>query len=249
MKIVDNLIPIGKYNRPGTKSVPKRICVHYTGDIGASADRLALFFTTNPAAETSSQYIVGMNGEVIRCVPDDEIAYAAAGKNSGTIHIEVCYKQTSGEFDQASKDALRELVQELMQKYKLTSDKVVRHYDLTGKLCPYYYVDETRWAALHEYITAPEVKPSKLYRVQVGAFANKTNAEAYMAKVKAAGFSAFIVNVDNKGALYRAQVGAFSNRNNADNYAETIRKEGVSAVVFGYNNLFVSAGVFPPVPF
>ena len=59
MMITDKLIPVGKYNRPGTKSVPKRICVHYTGDIGTSADRLALFFATNSAAETSSQYIVG----------------------------------------------------------------------------------------------------------------------------------------------------------------------------------------------
>ena len=63
----------------------------------------------------------------------------------------------------ASKTALRKLVQYLMSKYKIPANKVLRHYDLTGKRCPAYYADETRWAALHEYITAPEVNPRTLY--------------------------------------------------------------------------------------
>lgn len=194
MQIIDNLIPKGKYNRPGTKSTPKRICVHYTGDCGATADRLALFFTANTAAETSSQYIVGINGEVIRCVPDDEVAYAAAGKNSGTIHIEVCYKDKAGRFEEASIAALNELVLYLMNRYGISAENVVRHYDLTGKHCPAYYVDSTRWAALHERITTKQTA-KKLYRVQVGAFANKDNAESYAAAIRNAGFGAFVIEV------------------------------------------------------
>lgn len=205
MTITDKLIPENKYNRPGTASKPARICVHYTGKVGTGADGTALFyanvaagmFPNQPASWTSTQYIVGLNGEVIRIIPDNEIAYAASGQNNGTLHIEVCYKQSSGEFEQASKDALRELVLSLMQKYSISADKVVRHYDLTGKLCPYFYVDNTRWAALREYITAPDVKPSTIYRVQVGAFTSKANAEAYMATVKDAGFPAFIVEAQN----------------------------------------------------
>lgn len=205
MTIIDKIIKENPYNRPGKASKPTRICVHYTGQAGTGADRLALFyanvaagmFPDKPQNWTSTQYIVGLNGEVIRIVPDNEIAYAAANKNYGTIHIEVCYKQSGGEFEQASKAALRELVQYLMTKYKIPADKVLRHYDLTGKYCPYYYVDTTRWAALHEYITAPEQKSSILYRVQVGAFSSRENAEAYMKKIKAEGFPAFIVEVQN----------------------------------------------------
>lgn len=194
MQITERLIPRGKYNRPAAKSTPKRICVHYTGDCGASADRLALFFTTNANAKTSSQYIVGMAGEVIRCVPDNEIAYAAAGKNNGTIHIEVCYKDKAGKFEEKSISALNELVLYLMNRYGISAENVLRHYDLTGKLCPAYYVDSTRWAALHERITA---KPAarKLYRVQVGAFSSRANAENYAAQVRKAGFGAFVVEV------------------------------------------------------
>ena len=68
---------------------------------------------------------------------------------------------------------------------------------LTGKYCPWYYVDENRWAVLHEYITSAAVDQKNLYRVQVGAFSSRENAEQYMNKVKAAGFGAFIVEVDN----------------------------------------------------
>ena len=192
MQITERLIPRGKYNRPAVKSVPKRICVHYTGDCGASADRLALFFTTNSAAKTSSQYIVGMAGEVIRCVPDNEIAYAAAGKNNGTIHIEVCYKRADGCFEEKSISALNELVLYLMNRYDISAENVLRHYDLTGKLCPAYYVDAARWAVLHERITA-KLTAQKLYRVQVGAFSSRENAENYAAQVRKAGFGAFVV--------------------------------------------------------
>lgn len=205
MKIIDKIISKNRYNRIGLASTPKRICVHYTGQAGTGADRLALYyanvaagmFPDKPNSWTSTQYIVGLNGEIIRIVPDNEISYAASGHNDGTLHIEVCYKNSSGEFEQTSKTELRELVQYLMKEYSIPANKVLRHYDLTGKRCPAYYVDETRWAALHEYITAPEVNPRTLYRVQVGAFSSKSNAEAYMAKVKAAGFGAFIVEVKN----------------------------------------------------
>ena len=204
MKITERIIPKNKYNRPGTRSEPGRICVHYTGQAGTDADKLALFYKNVAAGMfpdklnswTSTQYIIGLNGKIIRIIPDNEIAYAASGKNNGTLHIEVCYSKAGGEFEEASIEALRELVQDLMKKYGIPAEKVLRHYDLTGKYCPWFYVDENRWAALHEYITAPAVKPEKLYRVQVGAFSSRKNAELYANRVKAAGFGAFIVEED-----------------------------------------------------
>lgn len=205
MTITDCLIPKNKYNRPGTKSTPKRICVHYTGDCGKNTDRLVAYwknvaagvFKDNPLAWTSAQYIVGLNGELVRCIPDNEIAYAAANQNADTIHIEVCYKQKSGMFEEKSIAALGELVRSLMKKYGIPASKVVRHYDLTGKHCPAYYIDENRWAVLHECITST-AKSKTLYRVQVGAFSSKENATLYLEKVRAAGFNAFIVEVHDK---------------------------------------------------
>ncbi len=235
MEIIDKIIDENIYNRPQKTSVPRRIAVHYTGDCGATADELAQFyvnvaagvFKDKPGSWTSTQYVVGMEGKIIRIIPDNEIAYAASGKNYGTIHIEVCYKDSAGKFEEASIAALNELVLYLMDKYKIGASNVVRHYDLTGKHCPAYYVDATRWAALHERITTkPPAK--KLYRVQVGAFSARENAENYAKKVRAAGFGAMVVTV---GKLYRVQTGAFAIRTNADNFAKSVRKAGFAAFV------------------
>ena len=202
MTITDSFIPKNKYNRPGTKSTPKRICVHYTGDCGATAAQLTKYWQNVAAGVfkdkswswTSAQYIVGLDGEIVRCIPDNEIAYAAANQNADTIHIEVCYKQKSGAFEEKSIAALHELVRYLMDKYGIPAGKVVRHYDLTRKQCPAYYIDENRWAALHERITS-ESKSTALYRVQVGAFGSRENAENYAGIIRKAGFSAFVVQV------------------------------------------------------
>jgi N-acetylmuramoyl-L-alanine amidase len=71
--------------------------------------------------------------------------------------------------------------------------------------------------------------PAVLYRVQVGAYTVKKNAEAQMAKVKAAGFDAFIVQVDGK--LYRVQVGAYSVKANAEAQMAKVKAAGFSAFV------------------
>ena len=81
---------------------------------------------------------------------------------------------------------------------------------------------------------APEVKPESqpsgtLYRVQVGAYSVKANADAQLAKVKAAGFSdAFVTKVDN---LYKVQVGAYSVKKNADNMLANIKNKGFDAFI------------------
>lgn len=44
MKIIDKIISKNRYNRIGLASTPKRICVHYTGQAGTGADRLAIYY-------------------------------------------------------------------------------------------------------------------------------------------------------------------------------------------------------------
>lgn len=67
-----------------------------------------------------------------------------------------------------------------------------------------------------------------LYRVQTGAFSNKANADAMLAKVKAAGFDTYMVKVDN---LYKIQVGAFSKKANADAMATKLKAAGFDTYV------------------
>lgn len=70
---------------------------------------------------------------------------------------------------------------------------------------------------------------SNLYRVQVGAFSKKANAEKKMQVVKAAGFDAFLTCMDDK--LWRVQIGAFAVKANADKMLEKVQAAGFSGYV------------------
>lgn len=70
--------------------------------------------------------------------------------------------------------------------------------------------------------------PNTLYRVQCGAFAQKANADALAAKLKAAKYETYIVKVDN---LYKVQMGAFSIKANADKLAAELKVKGFEAFV------------------
>ena len=90
--------------------------------------------------------MVGLEGEIVQCIPTAEIAYASNDRNSDTISIECCYKNEDGSFEQATYDSVIRLTAWLCEKFGLTSEDVIRHYDVTGKLCPLYYVEhEDAW--------------------------------------------------------------------------------------------------------
>ena len=78
--------------------------------------------------------------------------------------------------------------------------------------------------------TTPSAKPSTeaLYRVQVGAYKRKSNADAMLAKIKAAGFDGF---VKQDGELYKVQVGAYRESVKAKNACQTVKKAGFPAMV------------------
>lgn len=69
---------------------------------------------------------------------------------------------------------------------------------------------------------------AKLYRVQTGAFSVKKYADAQLKKIKAAGFEAYMVKVNN---LYKIQVGAFSKKENAQAMLKKITAAGFSAYI------------------
>lgn len=78
-----------------------------------------------------------------------------------------------------------------------------------------------------------------LYRVQTGAFAKKSNADAWAAKLKAAGFATYIVQV---GTLYKVQVGAFAQKANADNMMAKLKAAGYDAFITTNSGTPVQSG-------
>ena len=75
----------------------------------------------------------------------------------------------------------------------------------------------------------PSTAPAgTLYRVQTGAYSNKANAEKQLAKVKAAGFDTYMVQVGN---LYKIQVGAYSQIANANAMAAKLKAAGFDTYI------------------
>lgn len=145
------LLTVNPYSRPGTAlEKVNGIVIHYTANPGATAIANRNYFENLKDTHTtkaSSHFVVGLEGEIVQCIPTAEIAYASNDRNSDTISIECCYKNEDGSFEQATYDSVIKLTAWLCEKFGLTSEDVIRHYDVTGKLCPLYYVEhEDAWA-------------------------------------------------------------------------------------------------------
>lgn len=139
------LLERNEYSRPGDALVEvKGIVVHYTANPGTSAEQNRSYFQNlKDTGETyaSSHFVIGMEGEIIQCIPCNEIAYATKERNVDTISIECCIPDETGEFSDETYESLVALTTWLMGRYDLTTADVIRHYDVTGKLCPKYYVE------------------------------------------------------------------------------------------------------------
>ena len=142
MTIQEMFLTPNKYSRPQTplKKVEK-IAVHYVGNPNTSALANRNYFENCKDIHkyVSSNYIVGLIGEVVCCVPDEEIAYCTNQANSYSISIEVCHPKSDGVFADCTYISLCELCAMLLKKYKLTVNDLIRHFDVTGKQCPLHW--------------------------------------------------------------------------------------------------------------
>ncbi len=146
-----------EYSRPQTKLKRVRgIVIHYTANPGTSAAGNRSYFESlswKKTTKASSHYIIGLEGEILQCIPLTEIAYASNQRNADTISIECCHPDKTGEFSDATYASLVDLVAALCMEFELEEKDVIRHYDVTGKQCPLYYVEhEEDWVKLKEDI-------------------------------------------------------------------------------------------------
>ena len=139
------LLSLNKYSRPGTAlEQVNAIVIHYTANPGSTAIQNRNYFEgLKDSHETmvSSHFVVGLEGEIVQCIPTSEMSYASNDRNDDTIAIECCHMGEDGKFEPATYDSLVELTAFLLGKFNLTTDNVIRHYDVTGKKCPLYYVE------------------------------------------------------------------------------------------------------------
>lgn len=172
MEFIEAFLEPNRFSRPQTPmDSVQALIIHYVGYPGAKARDVRNYFNNLPRINAnnngsiyaSSHYIVGLDGEVIYDVPESEVAYHAGGRHYShtaqklfynkkrrrvwphdrCIGIEVCHPDETGEFLPATRDALVNLSSEIVLRHGIPRENVLRHYDVTGKLCPKFYVEHS----------------------------------------------------------------------------------------------------------
>lgn len=180
MEIQDRLLTINPYSRSGEKQNKiQNIVVHWVGNPGSSAIGNRNYFNSLAISHktyASSHYIIGLNGEIIRCIPEDEVAFHAGSysMNRKSIGIENCHPDWGGKFTTETYNSLVQICADICRRYSLGVDAIIRHYDVTKKMCPKYYVEnEAEWIMLKNdvakklgqsttNVAVPEVKGSEV---------------------------------------------------------------------------------------
>lgn len=134
------------------------IVIHYVGNPGSTAQQNRDFYNGSQST-VSSHFVVGLEGEIIQCLPLDEESAASNWRNNDTISIEVCHPDDTGKFNKKTYRSLVKLTAWLEQQCHLKEDHVIRHYDITGKECPRYFVQhEDKWQEFQEDVAEYQKK-------------------------------------------------------------------------------------------
>lgn len=152
-EITKMLLTPNKYSRPQLQlKKVKGVVIHYVANPGTSAKDNRNYFEglkDSGATYASAHFVVGLEGEIVQCIPLDEMAYCSNERNEDTISIECCHFDDTGKFGDNTYQSVVALTAWLCGKYNLTADQIIRHYDVTGKICPKYYVEhEDAWTQL-----------------------------------------------------------------------------------------------------
>ncbi|TWK44668.1 hypothetical protein CHCC20347_1388 [Bacillus paralicheniformis] len=150
VKVVKNYVKVNQYTRPGLKLAGvKGIVMHWTATPGASALNERNYFNGTCIADkryASAHYFVDRK-EAQHIIPENEVAYHAHDQNrcyvsflkpnanTTAIGVEMCVEK-DGKIHSETVQNAAELVADLCKRYGLSTDKIVRHYDVTNKSCP-----------------------------------------------------------------------------------------------------------------
>ena len=221
------------------------IVMHYTATHGATAYNEVMYFAKNPAAVNSSADFFIDDADIYQynTMIDTRYSWAVGDGSSGTyggvcgnpnqISVEMSCRQSGGKWyisDATYKNAVL-LVSYLMEKYGVPAERVIRHYDVSRKLCPNAYGwlaatgSEAVWQRFKREIVSKNAEGTDIiYRVrlsadnaksQIGAFRNLASAKALAEK---RGYSVF----DTSGKLVYASGKSGAKKSNEEIAREVI---------------------------
>ncbi len=150
----------------------KYIVWHYTANDGDSSESNANYFKRKNL-NASAHYFVDDDSVTIS-VPDTYVAWSVGDSrysnykttggakyyktctNTNSINIELCDTVKDGAYNVSEKTLNNaiELTRDLMKKYNIPIENVIRHFDVSGKSCPAYYVNNTKWNMVKSRISS-----------------------------------------------------------------------------------------------
>lgn len=176
-------LPCHPGNRGKTRpaSAIRYLVFHYTGNDGDSDANNARYYRDN-VVKASAHYFVD-DDSITQSVEDLGIAWAVGGKkwsdcpqtgggslfltanNYNTLSIELCDTQRDGQIMamEATLERAARLGRALMEKYNIPIERVIRHFDVSGKHCPAYFMDNGAWEAFKDRLREKEDEEMKLY--------------------------------------------------------------------------------------
>ena len=178
-----NLANRGNYGSSRSTSAIKYIVLHYTSNDGDTDESNGKYFHNNDV-DSSAHYFVDSDS-VTQSVPDNYVAWAVGGKkypscaqtgggkfygkctNTNSLSIEMCDDKKDGTVQASDKTIAnaQQLTRELMKKYNVPLENVIRHFDVVGKLCPAYYVDEAKWATFKAGLEEDDMTKEEVIKI------------------------------------------------------------------------------------
>ena len=153
--------------RAGRTQPVRYIVLHYTANNGDTARNNCDYYHRVGGLQASAHYFCDEYG-VMQSVRECDTAWhcgAEAGRrywhpacrNGNSIGIEMCSrKRADGSYCIKPETVANAaaLAREIMQRYGIDTDHVLRHYDVTGKRCPMPWVDDpAQWTAFKDMLT------------------------------------------------------------------------------------------------
>lgn len=213
---------------------------HMAGQIGAEA---CARMHRDGTREASANYYIGPDGTICAGVSEDRRAWTSSSNWNDQRAITIEVSNNSGApnwtVSDASYKALIKLCADICKRYNIvpaytghTDATLTVHNMFSATACPGPYLmrlhqngqiqNDIKKAMGNQ--PAPQPQPTgKLYRVQVGAFKKKGNADNLAKKLKAQGYDVIVKKV---GDLYKVQCGAFSVKKNAEALYNKLVKDG-----------------------
>lgn len=180
MKIEKNITSINRTSMNNKEN--KYIVIHYVGAVSSAYNNTVYF--KNAYRGASAHYFVD-DKAIWQCVLEKDAAwhcgtsgkYYSKARNNNSIGIEMCCFNNNGELDISEKTVANtiELTKDIMKRYNIPVENVVRHYDVTRKTCPAPFVkDSGRWEEFKKaLIDTPTPKPIKKPDVIYQGYDNK----------------------------------------------------------------------------